>query len=155
MGDRNCVFMLAFNRGRSGRKKSGQGALPDGGTALGCRKVGVCFPLAQKKPEIHFSTSTPEAGLSGQKSIKRPCAKNIIDTAFSFEGRGRATLFFEHMNFQPRACTGKPVKPKLFIFFERRMAVTYSSPARYIIFIYIYIYCIYIYCIYIYISDLR
>ena len=102
-------------RGRSGRKKSGQGTLPDGGTALGCRKVGFWFPLARKKPEIHFST--PEAGLSGQKSIKhtqkyvvlgvfghfpkiskRPCAKNIIDTAFSFEDRGGATVFFEHVN---------------------------------------------------------
>jgi hypothetical protein len=27
----------------------------------------------------------------------------IIDTAFSFEDRGGATVFFEHVNFQPRA----------------------------------------------------
>jgi len=82
--------------------------------------VGFWFPLARKKPEIHFST--PEAGLSGQKSIKctqkhvalgvfghfpkiskRPHAKNIIDTAFLFEDRGGATVPFEHVNFQPRA----------------------------------------------------
>ena len=98
-------------RGRSGRKKSGQGTLPDGGTALGCRKVDFWFPLARKKPEICFPTS--EAGLSGQKSIKRtqkhvvlgvfghfpkiskrPCAKNIIDTAFSFEDRSGATIYY-------------------------------------------------------------
>ena len=58
----------AVARGRSGRKKSGQGALPDGETFLGCRKVGFWFPLARKKQGIHFST--PEAGLSGQKTIK-------------------------------------------------------------------------------------
>jgi hypothetical protein len=82
--------------------------------------VDFWFPLARKKPEIRFST--PEAGLSGQKSIKRtqkhvvlgvfghfpkiskrPYAKNIIDTAFSFEDRGGETVFFEHVNFQPRA----------------------------------------------------
>ena len=117
-------------RGRSGRKKTGQGALPDGGTALGCRKVDFWFPLARKKPEIHFST--PEAGLSGQKSIKRtqkhvvlgvfghfpkiskrPCAKNIIDTAFSFEDRGGVIVFFEHVNFQPRAS-----KAQIFYFLQ-------------------------------------
>jgi hypothetical protein len=57
--------------------------------------------VARKKPEIQFSS--PEAGLCGQKTIKRtqkcvalgvfwyfsiiskcPYAKNIIDTAFSF-----------------------------------------------------------------------
>jgi len=100
-----------YIRGRSGRKKSGQGTLPDGGTFLGCRKVDFWFKLARKKPEIHFSTS--EAGLSGQKSIKRtqkcvvlglfrhlpkiseyPYAKNIIDAAFSFEDRSGATMFF-------------------------------------------------------------
>ena len=56
------------SRGRSGRKKMGR-ALPYGGNFLGCRKVDFRLPLARKKPEIHFST--PEAGLSGQKSIKR------------------------------------------------------------------------------------
>ena len=30
---------MAGVRGRHGRKKSGQGALPDGGAALGCKKV--------------------------------------------------------------------------------------------------------------------
>jgi hypothetical protein len=37
------------------------------------------------------------------KISKCPCAKNIIDTAFSFEDRSGATMFFEHVNFQPRA----------------------------------------------------
>ena len=92
--------LYANNRGRSGRKKSGQVTLPDGGTFLGCRKFDFWFPLARKKLEIHFST--PEAGLSGQTSIstqkyvvlgvfrnfpkisKCPHAKNIIDTTFSF-----------------------------------------------------------------------
>ena len=106
--------------GRSGRKKSGQGTLPDGGTFLGCRKVDFRLPLARKKPEIHFST--PEVGLSGQKSIKRtqkyvvlgvfghfpkiskcPYAKNVIDTAFSYDDGTGVTTFFEHVNFQPRA----------------------------------------------------
>jgi hypothetical protein len=89
--------------------------------------VDFWFPLARKKPEIHFST--PEAELSGQKSIKRtqkhvvlgvfghfpkiskrpcPCAKNIIDTTFSFEDRGGVTVFFEHVNFQPRASKTAP-----------------------------------------------
>jgi hypothetical protein len=54
----------APGRGRSGRKKSWQGTLPDGGTFLGHRKVDFWFPLARKKPEIHFPT--PEARLSGQ-----------------------------------------------------------------------------------------
>jgi hypothetical protein len=81
--------------------------------------VDFWFPLAQKKPEIHFSK--PKAGLSGQKSIERtqkyvvlcfghspknskcPYAKNIIDTAFSFEDRSRATMPFGHVNFQPQA----------------------------------------------------
>ena len=63
------LYCISINRGRSGRKKSGQGTLPDGGTALGCRKVDFWFPLARKKPEIRFST--PEAGLTGQKPIKR------------------------------------------------------------------------------------
>jgi hypothetical protein len=82
--------------------------------------VGFWFPLARNKPEIQFST--PEAGLSGQKTIKRtqkhvvlgvfghfpkiskcPHAQNIIDTAFSFEERSGATVFFECVNFQPRA----------------------------------------------------
>jgi hypothetical protein len=36
-------------------------------------------------------------------------AKNIIDTAFSFEGRGGATVFFEHVNFQPRASKARNV----------------------------------------------
>jgi hypothetical protein len=72
-------------------------------TFLGCRKVDFWFPLAREKPEIHPSTP-------GQKSIKRtqkyvvlgvfgyfpkiskfPYAKNIIDTAFSFEDRGGTT----------------------------------------------------------------
>jgi hypothetical protein len=100
----------AGGRGRSGRKKSGQGALPDGETLLGCRKVGFWFPLARKKQGTQVST--PEAGLSGQKSmsIKRtqkyavlgvfghfpkiskcPYAKNIIDAALSFEVRSGAT----------------------------------------------------------------
>jgi hypothetical protein len=102
-------------------KKSGQGTLPDAGTFLGCRKVGFWFPLARKKLEIHFST--PEAGLSGQKPIKRnqkyvvlgvfghfpkiskcPYAKNVIDTAFSFEDRrSGTTMFFGCVGFQPRA----------------------------------------------------
>jgi hypothetical protein len=79
--------------------------------------VNFLFPLARKKPEIHLST--PEAGLSGQKSIKRtqkhvalgvfghfpkiskrPRAKNIVDAAFSFEDRSGATMFFEHADFQ-------------------------------------------------------
>jgi hypothetical protein len=74
--------------------------------------VDFWFPLARKKPEIHFFT--PEAGLSGQKSIKRahksvvlgvfgyspqisecPYAKNIVDAAFSFEERSGGTMFFE------------------------------------------------------------
>jgi hypothetical protein len=89
--------------------------------------VDFWFPLARKKPEIRFFT--PEAGLSGQKSIKRtqthvvlgvfghfpkiskrPCAKNIIDTAFSFEDRGGATVFFEHVNFQPQPRASKAQK---------------------------------------------
>jgi hypothetical protein len=106
----------AASRGRSGRKKSGQGTLPGGETFPGCRKVDFWFLLTRKKTEIHFSA--PEAGLSGQKTIKRtqkhvvlgvfghfpkiskcPHAKNVIDTAFSFEDRSGATIFFEHMNF--------------------------------------------------------
>jgi hypothetical protein len=66
--------------------------------------VDFWFLLAQKKPKIHFPV--PKAGLSGKKSIertqkyvvlgvfghfpkisKRPHAKSIIDTAFSFEDR--------------------------------------------------------------------
>jgi hypothetical protein len=104
-------------RGLSGRKKSGQGTPPDGGAVLGCRKADFWFPLARKKLGIHFST--PEAGLSGQKPIKRtqkrvvlgvfghfpqiskrPRAKNIIDAAFSFEDRSGATMFLEHADFQ-------------------------------------------------------
>jgi hypothetical protein len=69
---------------------------------------------------MHFSA--PKAGLSGQKPIertqkhvvlgvfghfpkisKRPHAKNIINTAFSFENRSGETMPFEHVNFQPRA----------------------------------------------------
>jgi hypothetical protein len=30
-------------------------------------------------------------------------AKNIIDTAFSYDDGTGATTFFEHVNFQPRA----------------------------------------------------
>jgi hypothetical protein len=37
------------------------------------------------------------------KISKCPYAKNIIDTAFSFEDRSGATMSFEHVNFQPRA----------------------------------------------------
>jgi hypothetical protein len=78
--------------------------------------VDFWFPLAQKKPKIHFSA--PKAGLSGQKSIertqkhvvlgvfghfpkisKRPHAKRIIDTAFSFEDRSGGTMSFEHVHF--------------------------------------------------------
>ena len=63
-----CTAVTSY-RGRSGRKKSGHGTPPDGGTFLGCRKFDFWFPLARKKPEIRFST--PGAGLPGQKSIKR------------------------------------------------------------------------------------
>jgi hypothetical protein len=90
--------------------------------------VDCWFPLARKNPEIHFSTS--EAGLSGQKTIKRtqnasfwvfsgispfpkitkcPYVKNIIDTAFSFEDRSKATMFLEHVNFQPRVSKAKKI----------------------------------------------
>jgi hypothetical protein len=82
--------------------------------------VDFWFPIARKKSKIRLST--PEAGLSGQKSIKRtqkhvvlgvfghfpkiskfPYVKNIIDGALSFEDRSGETMFFEHVNFQPRA----------------------------------------------------
>ena len=130
---------IYYTRGRSGRKKSGQGTPPGGGTSLGCRKVDFWFslPPAQKKPAIHFST--PKAGLSGQKSIGRiqkyialgifghfpkiskcPHAKNIIDTAFSFEDG--ATTFFGHVNFQPRAS-----KAQNFIH-SSKTAPTHQSP---------------------------
>jgi hypothetical protein len=76
--------------------------------------VDFWFPIVRKKPEIRFST--PEAGLSGQKPIKRtqkyvalgvfghspkiskcPCAKNIVDTAFSFEDRSGATIHYSYV----------------------------------------------------------
>jgi hypothetical protein len=94
--------------------------------------VDFWFPLfvARKKPQLHFST--PEAGFSGQKSIKRtqkqvalgvfgcspeiskrPHAKNIIDAAFSFEDRATMFMFFEHVNFLPRAS-----KAQIFYFLQ-------------------------------------
>jgi hypothetical protein len=113
---------------RRGREEEVPTTPPGGGTFLGCRKVGFWFPLARKKPEICFST--PEAGLFGQKSIKRaqkhatlgvfgnfpkiskcPRANNyMIDTTFSFEGRSGVTMFFEHVNFQPRPGLQSPKK---------------------------------------------
>jgi hypothetical protein len=71
--------------------------------------VDFWFPLARKKPKIGNPL------LSSQKYVvlgvfghspnisKCPHAKNVIDTASSSKDRGGATMFFGHVNFQPRA----------------------------------------------------
>jgi hypothetical protein len=51
-----------------GVKKVGRALSRTGEIFPGVGKL-YWFPLARNKPEIHFST--PEAGLSGQKLIKR------------------------------------------------------------------------------------
>jgi hypothetical protein len=48
------------------------------------------------------------------KIPQRPCANNIIDTAFSVEDRGGVIVFFEHVNFQPRAS-----KAQIFYFLQK------------------------------------
>jgi hypothetical protein len=44
-----------------------------------------------------------------------PVRQNIIGTAFSFEDRSGATVFFGNVNFQPQ-----PPKPNFFIFFRTK-----------------------------------
>jgi hypothetical protein len=122
---------MHYRRGRSGRKKvsSEQGTLSTGELSSGVEKwisgFHYCSPKETGNPLFSFLLSTPEAGLSSQTPIKRtqkyrcytpfwvfpdfpkiskcPYAKNIIDTVFSFEDRSGATMFFELVNFQPRA----------------------------------------------------
>jgi hypothetical protein len=95
-------------------KKMGRALSQTGGGFLGCRKVDFWFPLRCSPKETRNPLFTPDAGLSGQKSIKRtqkyvvlgvfghfpkipkrPHAKNIIDTgtASSFEDRSGAAIF--------------------------------------------------------------
>ena len=51
---------LHITRGRSGRKKSGQGTLPDGGAVLGCRKVDFWFPLPIVKLTLPEGNREPQ-----------------------------------------------------------------------------------------------
>ena len=91
------IYIYIYIRGRSGRKKSGQGALPGGGTFLGCRKVDFWFPLALKEPKMHFSA--PKAGLSGQKSIERT-QKHVVLGVFGhfprISKRPYAKKYYKH-----------------------------------------------------------
>ena len=106
-------------RGRSGRKKSGQGTLPGD----------------QKKPEIHFSTPKAKAGLSGQKPIERtqkyvalgvfgyfpkiskcPCAKKYYRYGLLLRGQERDIYVLWAREFS--APSPGPPKPKNFVFFK-------------------------------------
>jgi hypothetical protein len=59
------------------------------------------------------------------KFSKCPHTKNIIETAFSFEDRSGGTMFFEHMNFQPRAS-----KAQHFYFLQKRPLPLHVTPEQ-------------------------